>query len=478
MRAAHHRNLAVALIALLSATGILAACSTVATPPAGPPDARAIVAAITECGLRDRLDALARGLADSVGFRAVGTAGLEAATEGIETELAASGWLVTSDAFTTSTFADLGGSSLAVDGRSFGARDMRPLIFAPNGDVTGPVVVVDWDPDAREADGRGCAVADYGRLPDGAIVLVRSGPCLRRDQVLAAQRAGAAAVVIGYPSTASGRVLRPTLLEPAGLDIPAAAVSRVAAAALAASAARDGTARIVTRTRTSWTPTRSVIADLPGSRPDKVVMLGAHLDGVIDGPGSNDNGSGVAALLEIARALRGTRPTATIRLAFWTGEESGLVGSSRYVMGLSAQDRDAILVYLNADMLASPNGFAGVYDEASAPPGSAAVRDLLLAAVERAGGRPMSVDLGGGSDQLPFQRAGIPTGGVFSGANEAVSDEQAAASGSTAGLPADPCYHLLCDDGSDVDIWLAHRLASALADVTVQLANDPTLVPG
>ena len=92
-------------------------------------------------------------------------------------------------------------------------------------------------------------------------------------------------------------------------------------------------------------------------------MLGAHLDSVVDGPGINDNGSGVAALLELARALGGSRPGATIRLAFWSAEELGLHGSSRYVAGLSDEERDGILVYLNADMVASPNGFAGVYDE-------------------------------------------------------------------------------------------------------------------
>jgi hypothetical protein len=52
---------------------------------------------------------------------------------------------------------------------------------------------------------------------------------------------------------------------------------------------------------------------------------------VIDGPGIDDNGSGVAGLLEIARALSGTRPQAAVRLAFWSGKELGLHGSMRYV---------------------------------------------------------------------------------------------------------------------------------------------------
>ena len=64
----------------------------------------------------------------------------------------------------------------------------------------------------------------------------------------------------------------------------------------------------------------------------------------------------------------------------------------------------------------------------------------------------------------------------MSGASEPVSDEEAAASGATAGQPADPCYHQACDDGSDLDVDLARVLTAALADVAVQVANDPSLV--
>ena len=217
--------------------------------------------------------------------------------------------------------------------------------------------------------------------------------------------------------------------------------------------------------------TRSIIADLAGSDPNRVVMLGAHLDSVVDGPGINDNGSGVAALLELAEAIRGSVPGATIRLAFWGGEELGLRGSSDYVRNLSADERRRIVAYLNADMLASPNGIAGVYDEPRAADGSNAVRDLLMAAVERDGGAAEPVDIGGGSDHQAFVAAGIPTGGVFSGANEVISASQARRSGATAEQPADPCYHQPCDDGTALDLRLGRQLAAALADVVAQLAN-------
>ena len=162
---------------------------------------------------------------------------------------------------------------------------------------------------------------------------------------------------------------------------------------------------------------------------------------VLDGPGLNDDGSGVAALLAIATALQGTRPRATVRLAFWSGEELGLLGSSHYVAGLTEAARAGIVAYLNADIIGSPNGYAGVYQEADAPPGSAALGALLDAAVARAGGAPVDVTIGASSDHVAFGQAGIPIGGLFSGAGEAVTPAQATSTGATAGQPADACYH-------------------------------------
>jgi Zn-dependent M28 family amino/carboxypeptidase len=277
------------------------------------------------------------------------------------------------------------------------------------------------------------------------------------------------------PELPPGTIYRPTLIEPAGIEIPAVAVSREAAEALLEGASGRGEAHLVSRAETHPAPTRSILAELPGSDPGAVVMLGAHLDSVLEGPGINDDGSGVAALLEIAEALSGTRPRATIRLAFWSGEELGLHGSYHYVVSLRYLEHEAITAYLNADMLASPNGFAGVYDEPAAPAGSAALRDLLEAAVGRAGGVPVRVDVGGGADHRAFGELGIPTGGVFAGAGEPLTTEQAAAAGATAGLPADPCYHRSCDDLANADLRLTRLLAAALADAAVQLANDPDL---
>src|SRR4051794_23973106 len=107
-------------------------------------------------------------------------------------------------------------------------------------------------------------------------------------------------------------------------------------------------------------------------------MAGAHLDSVPDGPGINDNGSGVAALLEIATELGGSPPIdRAVRFAFWGSEEEDLNGSDYYVQSLSAAERDQLALYLNLDMLASPNagyfvqGGEGHRPSQTGPPGSA-----------------------------------------------------------------------------------------------------------
>ena len=462
---------ALALVAIVATS-----CGEPAPPTPRLPDARAVAAAITEDGLRARLEALAAATTGSDRYRAVGSAGYERAAALVEQELRAAGWTVTDDAYTGLAFVDDGGSSLEVGGRTFGVDDLRPLIFAPAGDVSGPVVTLDPGLDFPADTAKGCTATHYGTLPPDAIVVIRQGPCLRREQVIAAQQAGAAAFVAVYPQMPAGVLYRPTLIEPRLLEIPAASVSRKLADALLAAAADRAEAHLVTHGRTTSAPTRSILAELPGTDPGAVIMLGAHLDSVIEGPGINDDGSGVAALLEIARALGGTRPRATIRLAFWSGEELGLHGSVRYASALSTEDARSILVYVNVDMIASPNGFAGVYDEPGAPAGSAAARALLTAAVERASGTPVGVDLGGESDHYGFAQVGVATAGVYAGAVEPVSAEQAAASGAIAGRPADACYHQPCDDVANANLVLARILAAGLADFTVRVANNPELL--
>jgi len=207
------------------------------------------------------------------------------------------------------------------------------------------------------------------------------------------------------------------------------------------------------------------------------VMLGGHLDSVHDGPGINDNGSGTAALLEVARLMAEEDPSLRVRFAFWGGEEFGLLGSRAYVDRFGTDERAEIAAYLNFDMLGSPNFVPFVYDQADAASGSAGITDFLVEYLELEGIGAEQTDLGGASDHAFFLEAGIPTGGIFSGATELKSAAQAEAFGGTAAEPMDACYHLACDTVDNVNVELVASLAEAAIAVTLALATGRLPIP-
>lgn len=216
--------------------------------------------------------------------------------------------------------------------------------------------------------------------------------------------------------------------------------------------------------------TTNVLAERRGTGPG-VVMVGAHLDSVAAGPGINDNASGVAALLVIAEQLIALpAPSQTVRFAFWGAEEGGPFGSAAYVDSLDALARAEIHAYLNLDMIGSPNAVTFVYDEADAAAGSAALTNVVADVFDRRGFPWVPIDLEGDSDHGPFIAAGIPTGGLFSGGIEPVTEAQAARFGATAGEPADPCSHQACDTLDNVDLATLGLMAAGIANAIVLLA--------
>ena len=224
-------------------------------------------------------------------------------------------------------------------------------------------------------------------------------------------------------------------------------------------------------------PQRNVIAETRTGDPGQVVMIGAHLDSVEDGPGIVDNGSGVATLLEIAAQL-GTDPPVQnmVRFAFFGDEESGAVGSTAYVEGLSADDLDKIKLYLNVDMVASPNGgyFAqggvGGDVEEAGPPGSATIARVLADQLTKTGvNTPEFIEFVG-DDESPFIEAGIPVGGAESGDDEEKTAEQARAWGGQAGEVYDRCYHEACDRINNVNREMLDHYMRAIAGTLAHFA--------
>ncbi|MET9253235.1 M28 family metallopeptidase [Streptomyces sp. NPDC048182] len=204
----------------------------------------------------------------------------------------------------------------------------------------------------------------------------------------------------------------------------------------------------------------NLVADWPGGDPNQVVMSGSHLDSVTAGPGINDNGSGSAAVLETALAVSraGYHPAKHLRFAWWGAEELGLVGSKYYVNSLSSANRAKIKDYLNFDMIGSPNPGYFVYDDD--PVIEKTFKDYFA-------GLGISTEIetegDGRSDHAPFKNAGVPVGGLFSGADYRKTSAQAAKWGGTVGQPFDRCYHASCDTSANINDTALNRNADAIA---------------
>jgi Zn-dependent M28 family amino/carboxypeptidase len=221
------------------------------------------------------------------------------------------------------------------------------------------------------------------------------------------------------------------------------------------------------------TKSRNVIAQTKTGDGRNVVVAGAHLDSVASGPGINDDGSGVAAVLETALQL-GPSPAVhnAVRFAFWGSEEVGLAGSREYVRGLTRDQLDDIALYLNVDMIGSPNPGYFTYDgdqsagpagAAPAPAGSAGIERTLAGYLNLAGVRPADMPLGDRTDYASFLTAGVPIGGLTTGAAQQKSEVQARLWGGRAGAPFDPNYHTARDDLTNVDRHALSVMGPALA---------------
>ena len=194
----------------------------------------------------------------------------------------------------------------------------------------------------------------------------------------------------------------------------------------------------------------NLIADWPGGDPEHVIMAGAHLDSVSSGPGINDNGTGSAAILEaaLAWAASGNTPRNHLRFAWWGAEEQGLLGSNRYMATLPAADKDRIDLYMNYDMVGSPNPGYFVYDDNPAGNGA---RDAMTAYYTSKGIPWEYIDVQGRSDHASFRSYGIPTTGMYSGGEVIKTSAQAQKWGGTAGTAFDPCYHRSCDTMANIN---------------------------
>lgn len=433
------------------------------------------------------------------GYRTWNGPGYEASAAYVEQALEATGaFTVERQVFTVDDVIEgpvtvtVGGVAL-VGGHMINAEGTaEPLVGAP---LAAP---------AEEEGGRlGCDPASFTDIPAGSVVVVQRGVCAFGDKVANATAVDAAAVLIA--NNAPGLVENGTVGDRNTSSAPAASLTPEDGAVLfdliaAAQGAEQPapTADVVIEKGFVAVPTFNVIAESIAGDPEDVVVIGAHLDGVDAGPGVNDNASGSAALLALADQVAAYEfpNDRKIRLAFWGAEEIGLLGSTHYVTDLAENDPAAlerISAYLNYDMIGSDNYTVGVYDadqstfEASVtvPEGSIALEAIFTDFFDGVEQPWVDSEFSGRSDYQAFIEAGIPAGGLFSGADTVKTEEEAAIFGGTAGEPLDSNYHRPTDTLENVNResvdafapaigWAAHVLAWDLVDAQPPVSPEPT----
>jgi aminopeptidase Y len=313
--------------------------------------------------------------------------------------------------------------------------------------VFGPLVLV---------KGSGCEASDYPKEVKGAIALIARGECIFSTKSSNAGQAGAiAAVVYNIDKGPMGG----TLGEPDKNHVATFTISGDDAAPyikkLKDGKSVDGSAYI--DAIVEKVGTTNVIAQTKGGDQDNCVMLGGHSDSVTEGPGINDDGTGTLTLLEIATKLTKYSVNNCVRFAWWAGEEEGLLGSDYYVSQLSKEENLKIRMFMDYDMLASPNYAYQVYNATDAvnPVGSEELRDLYTDYYEKHGQNYTYIAFDGRSDYDGFIRHSIPGGGIATGAEGVKTKEEVEMFGGKAGEWYDHCYHQLCDtvDNLNLEAW-------------------------
>lgn len=449
---------------------------------------RAAVTVEKVVGHLTALDAIAEANGNT---RASGTEGYSASVDYIVGKLTAAGYSPTVQSFLFPFFAELSPAVLeqsTPDDVSYGAGDVATMTFSGAGDVSGAIRTVDTTGTASAAGTSGCEATDFAGFTAGSIALVQRGGCTFAIKAANAEAAGATAVIIfntgvgGNTAAVAGTLGAPDLV-----GIPVVGASFAAGNDLLGEGV---TGRVAVDTISENRETYNVIAETGTGDPDNVVMVGAHLDSVLAGPGINDNGTGSAGILAVAEGMAKVRTANKVRFAWWGAEEEGLLGAEYYVADLVEKDElDRVGLYLNFDMIGSPNFGRFVYDgdnsafpvgpdAAAGPEGSGQIEQDFhdyFASVGLASGETA---FSGRSDYGPFIAEGVPAGGLFTGAEGIKTPEQAALFGGVAGAPYDACYHAACDDTNNLSIEALDQLSDAVAHLTVTYASSTFAVNG
>jgi Zn-dependent M28 family amino/carboxypeptidase len=455
-------------------------------------DTSALRTAVTLEGVKQHLTEFQQIATDNGGNRAAGTSGHDASVDYVESQLEGAGYTTTRQEFTYErtnfTGTSLSRTSPDPDVLYTLGIDYFPMDFTGGGDVSAPVTPVDVNLAGDRASTSGCELDDFAGFPAGNIALIQRGSCDFGVKAANADAAGAAGVIIfnqgnvvagddrlGLFGGTLGSIINPDLPV---VSAPFALGEQwVNTPGLEMNLSVQITVEEVT--------TENIWADTSG-RADRTVVVGGHLDSVPEGPGINDNGSGTAAILETAIQMAELEidPENRVRFAFWSGEEDGLIGSSHYVSQLSKNEIKGTALNLNFDMIGSVNSVNFVYDGdgnalgVAGPNGSGTIEGVFTDFFASQGEKTEPTDFDGRSDYFGFIEAGIPAGGLFTGAEGIKSAQQAADFGGTAGVAYDPCYHAACDTLANVDDVTLGLMSDAVAHSTLVFAETTSAVNG
>ena len=356
--------------------------------------------------------------------------------------------------------------------------------LSSSGDLTDAPIVPTSDVTIPSPGGTtsGCEAEDFPAEVAGAVALIQRGTCPFVQKLENAETAGAAGAILFNEGDTPQRQNAIAISGPVGMGIPAVSSSFTVGQELydAYTAGENPTVNLTIDAQVNDRMFPQVLAETPGGDPNRVVVVGAHLDSVEAGPGINDDGSGTSAQLEIAKQIaeKGLYPRQKIRFGWWGGEEDGLIGSSYYAENLTQEEVDKIMVMLDFDMISSPNFARLVYDgdgsvegNPPGPPGSGEVERVFNDFWGAQGLTSEPIPFDGRSDYVGFTERGIPAGGIFAGAEAIKTPEQEALYGGAAGEQLDPCYHAACDRLSSI-------LETPPADALIDPANAAKMQGG
>ena len=434
---------------------------------------RKLLECVTLDGVLEHQEAFQEIADENGGTRASGTKGYDESADYVEGRLERAGYAVSRQEFTFHAFAVEGPSALQQTAPTpttyVENTDFTPTPQSEPGDVTAAVTPVDLALGAGNASTSGCEDADFDGFPAGNIALIQRGTCTFAQKGNMAAQNGASAIIFFNQGNTPDREGIPavTLGDGYAGDIPA--VNATYARGVEWSQTSQLQMRVFANVSRVLTTTENVIAESRGGDATNVVMAGAHLDSVEAGPGINDNGSGSSALIETAEQLAKVKPKNKLRFAWWGAEEASLVGSTFYVGQLTEAEGDAIELYLNFDMIGSPNYGLFILDGdgdafgTAGPDGSDDIEALFERYYVEQGEISAPKAFDGRSDYQPFTNVGIPAGGLFTGAEVPKTAQQVGWWGGTAGIPFDPCYHAACDTIDNLDHHALALNADAVA---------------